>query len=283
VVASAVREIAEGKGAVAFERTGARTVLREARATSPLQLLTPRNHGHAAWVIVASLGGGLVDGDALGLDVHVGRGAAALLGTQASTKVYRCPERACRQDLRANVEADGVLVAIPDPVACFAGARYEQSVRVDLDASASLVLVDAFTAGRSARGERWDFLRYASRTTVTRGGATILLDAILLDPAHGALRARMGRFDAFATLVVVGPRTAAIRAAALAVPEAPIGGPDRTRSTAAPIHASASPLGDDGAIVRVAGASTELVSAALRERLAGVAALLGDDPYARKW
>ena len=282
-MATSEREVAAGRGAVAFERAGDRTVLRAARATSPLQILTPRNHGHGAWVIVASLGGGLVDGDAIDLDVHVGRGAAALLGTQASTKVYRCPERACRQDLHAIVEADGVLVAIPDPVACFAGARYEQSVRVDLDASASLVLVDAFTAGRSARGERWDFLRYASRTTVTRGGAPILHDGILLDPAHGALRARMGRFDAFATLVIVGPRAAEIRAAALAAPEAPIGGPGRAPRAAAPIRASASPLGDDGAIVRIAGASTEIVSAALRERLAGLAALLGDDPHARKW
>ncbi len=273
VVATSDREVAAGRGAVAFELSGARTVLRTVRAATPLQLLTPRNHGHGAWVVVASLGGGLVDGDAVQLDVEVGAGAACLLGTQASTKVYRCPERTCRQALHARVAADGVLVAIPDPVACFAGARYEQSVRVDLAASASIVLVDAFTSGRSARGERWDFVRYASRTTLTREGAPLLLDATLLDPAHGDLRARMGRFDAFATLVVAGPRAAGLRAAALAAPAPP---------TAALVTAS-SPLGDDGAVVRFAGTSVEIVTVALRDRLAGLDAILGDDPFARKW
>ena len=37
-----------GSGQLAFERAGAATVLRVARAESPLRLLTPRNHGHAA-------------------------------------------------------------------------------------------------------------------------------------------------------------------------------------------------------------------------------------------
>jgi urease accessory protein len=268
------REITAGRGTVAFERAGARTVLRAARAESPLRLLTPRNHGHAAWVVTASLGGGLVDGDAVRLDVSVGPGAAGLLGTQASTKVYRCPTGTCRQDLSARVGEAGVLVILPDPVACFAGARYEQSARIELSASASLVLVDAFTAGRSARGERWDFARYAARTTVSREGRLLLADAIVLDPAHGDLRARMGRFEAFATLAVFGPWAAPLREAALAGAGARPGGP---------AVSAASPLGDDGAVVRVAGISVEAVTAAVRERLAGLGALLGDDPFARKW
>src|SRR5262249_30292242 len=83
------------------------------------------------------------------------RGRAGSLGTEASTKVSRGRGGACRQALSARVAEDGVLVMVPDPVACFAGARYEQAVRIELAASATLVSVDAFTAGRSARGERW--------------------------------------------------------------------------------------------------------------------------------
>ena len=66
-----------------------RTVVATAFAASPLRLLTPGNHGDAAWVFLASLGGGLLDGDRIDIDVDVGEGASALLGTQASTKVYR--------------------------------------------------------------------------------------------------------------------------------------------------------------------------------------------------
>lgn len=267
---------APGRGAVSFARRGERTILHRARATSPLKLLTPRNHGHAAWVVVASFGGGLVDGDALHLEVDVGDGAAGLLGTQASTKVYRCPTSACRQDTRARVAEGAILVMIPDPVACYAAARYEQSLRIDLAATASLVLVDAFTAGRSARGERWDFHRYAGRTAVDRAGRPLVRDAVVLDPAQGELRARMGRFDAFATLVLTGPRAAPLAAAALgsAVPA-----PARR----APLLEATSPLGDDGAVLRIAGSSIEEVTRAVRAHLAGLGALLGDDPFARKW
>jgi urease accessory protein len=264
-----------GRGTLAFVRCGAKTVLREARATSPLKLLSPKNHGSAAWVFAATFGGGLVDGDAIAIDVEVGEGASALLGTQASTKVYRCPSSECRQDLRARVASGALLVSVPDPVACFAGARYAQSAHVELDAEASLVLVEAFTAGRSARGERWDFARCASRTLVRRGGAPLVLEALLLDPAHGDLRARMGRMDAIATVLLAGPRVRSLRDAALAL------APPLARS--APLVAAASPIGDDAAIVRIAATTVEAATRAARERLAGLAGLLGDDPFARKW
>src|SRR4051812_10112992 len=79
-----------GWGELAFERAGAATVLRTVRARSPLRLLTPRNHGHAAWVFAATFGGGLVEGDAIRLEVTLGPEATGLVGTQASTKIYRC-------------------------------------------------------------------------------------------------------------------------------------------------------------------------------------------------
>jgi urease accessory protein len=264
-----------GSGAAVFARRGARTILRAARASSPLHLLTPRNHGHGAWITAATFGGGLVDGDALRLDLDLEVGAAGLVGTQASTKVYRCPRGACRQDVRARVADGAILVIVPDPVACFAGARYEQSSAVDLAPTGSLVLLDTFTAGRSGRGERWDFQRCAARTAITRAGALVLHDALVLDPAQGDLRARMGRFDAIATLVLAGPRTASMRDAALAA-QSPI-------RRAAPLVEAASPVGDDAAVVRIAGTTVEAVTAAARARLAGLADLLGDDPFARKW
>ena len=264
-----------GAGDLAFERAGAATVLRTARSTSPLRLLTPRNHGHAAWVFAATFGGGLVDGDTVRLDVTLAPGSTSLVGTQASTKVYRCPTSTCRQDLVARVGSSALLVLVPDPVVCFAEARYEQSIAVDLAPGASLVLVDTFTAGRSARGERWQFARYAARLAVTRQGAPLLHDAMILDPAHGALAPRFGRFDAVATIVLFGPQARSLRAHAIERAPAP--------SRASAIVEAVSPIGDDGALIRIAGASIEATSAAVRGYLAELGAILGDDPFARKW
>jgi urease accessory protein len=45
----------------------------------------------------------------------------------------------------------------------------------------------------------------------------------------------------------------------------------------------ASPLGEHGAILRLAATSTERARREIRRVLAFVAVLIGDDPWARKW
>jgi urease accessory protein len=292
------RGAAPGTARLAFQRpaTGGRTSLVEAFATSPLRILTPRNHGDAAWVFLASLGGGLVDGDRLDVQVDVAAGAAALVGTQASTKVYRSRDLpvaalapaalagelagvsargGCSQRLRARVGAGATLSVLPDPVVCFADARYEQRIDVALEPAASLCLLDGYTSGRSARGERWAFSRYASRTTILRGERRAVVDATLLDPRHGPLGERMGRFDAVLSLLVVGPAFASVREAML-VPPASRAAPDA-------LVIAASPLGDDACVLRVAAERFETASRALRSSFAALARVLGDDPFARKW
>src|SRR6185295_14627678 len=121
-------------------------------------------------------GGGLVDGDAIALDVSVGKGAVVVLFTQSSTKAFR---GASAQTIRAEVE--GTFVLLPDPVAAFAGARYRQRVDVALRGAGACVLLDGFTSGRAAYGDRWAMDALDLRTTVTREGKTILRDALFLD------------------------------------------------------------------------------------------------------
>jgi urease accessory protein len=234
----------------------------------------PRNHGDAAWVFLASLGGGLVDGDRLEVRADVAEGASALLGTQATTKVYRSP-RGCSQRLDVRVDDDAALAVLPDAVVCFAGARYVQSIDVTLAPNASLLVLDGYTCGRSARGERWAFDRYASRTVVARGGHPIFVDATLLDPAHGPIDERMGRFDVVLSLLAIGPKFAAVRDAMLTRSSSPSPGDRAILAT--------SPVRGDGALVRVASERFECAAALLRPSFVSLARVLGDDPFSRKW
>ena len=48
-----------GQGAIRIARRGRRSVAERVAAASPLRLLTPRNHGDAAWIYTSSFGGGL--------------------------------------------------------------------------------------------------------------------------------------------------------------------------------------------------------------------------------
>jgi urease accessory protein len=265
----------QGLGVLEFTRVGARTVLTRAFATSPLKFLNPRRADQSASVYLATYGGGLVGGDRIDVSIGVGPGAAALVTTQASTKVFRSPLGA-RQDLRAQVAGDGLLALLPDPVTCFAGASYRQEQHIHLDATASLVLVDRLTAGRIESGERWRFDEYANRLFIWQGDRLVLHDAVVLTGEDGDVAARFGRVNCLAVVVLAGP---ALAATAARLTETI----DSTPLTRRPdLLASAAPFGDAGAIFRFASHSVEDLALALRRDLGIVATLLGDDPWIGK-
>jgi len=279
---------APGCGVLAVHQVGGESRVTQARAHSPLHLLTPRVAGvggRAAWVFVATFGGGLLPGDRLALDVTVGEAATALVGTQAQTKVFRAGAAGgATQRVRAEVAPGGLLVWLPDPVACFADARWEQTLELHLGEAGSAVLVEGVTAGRSARGERWAFARVAMRTRVWAPGL-VLDDGLELDAAHGALPARLGRMGALATVTAFGPRAAPVAEALRAAGRAPLGprGADIVLAVSEVGGGAAAGSGAAGVVARLAGVAVEPVLRAVRELLAGVTALVGDDPFARKW
>jgi urease accessory protein len=267
---------APGRGAIAVARRDGRSVVTRAYATSPLRLLTPANHGNGAWVYTSSFGGGLVDGDQIHLDVHVGPGATAYLSTQSSTKVYRSPT-GTTATIHAVVAAGGLLVVAPDPVVPFAGARYRQVQRFDIGGDAGLVVVDSLHCGRRASGERWCFADYESTVEMSVEGRLRVYDVVALRRSDGNLASRMGRFNVLAMALVAGralqTETADVLAQASAHPAA--------RRLEQVI--SASSLGDDACLVRIAGTSAERAGRTLRELLRFVPARLADNPWARKW
>ena len=248
-------------------------------ARSPIKLLTPRLRGESVWAYTSSFGGGMVAGDRTRLEVTVDAGARCFLSTQASTKVYRNPERLpCSHELAARVGADALLILAPDPVQCFADSSYEQRQHFALEASANLLLVDWISAGRPARGERWSFHHYSSRNEVERDGRKLLIDALRLDSKDGALDARFrgGRFNCLATVALFGPRLAGPAREILDWCSAqPIAAKANLAFAASPRH--------EGAVLRFAGASVEEVGRAIHDRLGFVRHLLEDDPWSRKW
>jgi urease accessory protein len=265
-----------GCGAICVVDTGERSVVTTAYARSPLKLLVPRNHGRAAWIYTSTYGGGLVDGDHIALHVDVGQDAALFLSTQAATKVYRSAG-GTKANVYATVAARGLLVAAPDPIVCFAGARYEQTQDFELVDDGSIVLMDSFSSGRRAFGERWAFEEYVSRIRIRRNGRLYLHDAVALRAADGNLAIRMGRFDALGLVALVGTALGAhIQTAIAKAARSPVTRrPDQL--------VAVTPLGDLGCVIRILGQSMERVAATMRDLACSVPTLLGDDPWTRKW
>lgn len=271
---AASRPLAAGHGALAIALVSGRSAVVERHAASPLRLLCPRNSGHAAWTYTSTFGGGLVDGDDVRLRVDVRAGASALLSTQASTKAYPAA-LGTRQTIEATVDEGALLVVLSDPLVLFAGARVETLLDVRLAEGATLVAVEGLAAGRIARGERWQAARCQTRVRLRRHETPVLDDALLLDPEHGDVAARMGPFDAWANVVLTGPAVAVPAEQLLTRPRAP------TRLDHAALEL-ASPIAG-GCLLRIAGRSTAILSDRVRQALACVAPLLGDDPFTRRW
>jgi urease accessory protein len=265
-----------GTAHLTFARAGSRTILARSYATSPVKLFATRTQEPACWVYAATLGGGLVGGDELRTTIDVAPGARALLATQASTKVYRSL-RPATQSISASIADDALLAVVPDPIVCYAGADFSQRQHYELQARGNLVVVDWITSGRHGSGERWAFARYESRIDFTRGGSRILYDGLVLGGAAGSVGERMGRFQVCLTAALTGPLVNEAATALVA------------RTSQRPIVSngdlieSAVPLADGGALLRIAGVSVEQVGQRLRDDLAFLLPLLGDDPWSRKW
>lgn len=247
------------------EKVRQRSVVVGSRAQSPLQLLNPANEGEGAWVYLASLGGGFVGEDALGLEVEVRDGATLFLSSQASTKAYRASRSSF--SMRARLGSAAAFVLWPQPVTCFKGARLDQVQHVSMPKDASVLLVDAFTAGRIARKERWAFESLRSRLHVDVEGTPWLREGVWLDPRHGRLEERLHGLDGFATVAMRGPKFATL-ARQLHEANAQLA-PQQVLVTSSPR--------DDGLVVRIAAPTVEGLLSQLQHSLkAAVEAALGD-------
>ena len=271
--------MAAGEGGIAVESVAGQSTRTSSWATNPLKLIVPRPRGSSVWAYSSNFGGGLLAGDQIQLKLSLGADTRCFFSTQASTKVYRNPrQRPCGHRLSASLGNNSLLVLAPDPVQMFARSSYEQRQEFHLQMRAGLVLVDWCSAGRVARGERWAFTRFHSRNEIFLGRERVLLDSLLLDPAHGPLDAphRMGRFNCLALVALIGEP---VRSSATRILEEISRRPIDRRSS---LICSASPLAD-GALLRLAGEQTEAVGGEIHRHLSSLRDLLGDDPWERKW
>lgn len=265
----------KGRAALEIKIVFGESTVTSAFAANPLKLLTPVPRGPGVWAYTSSFGGGLVAGDQTQLDISIGAGARCFLGTQSSTKVYRNPlRRPCSHTTKAGLDAGAILVFAPEPVQAFADSRYSQRQEFHLAGGAGLVLLDWFTSGRAARGERWAFAHFESRNDVFLDGERVFVDSIQLDST--ATAERMGRFNCLASLLLIGQPLAGVTETLLRdIGQRPVEKRAATITSASPMR--------EGVLLRVAGEEVEAVRHELQKQFFFLRDLLGDDPWTRKW
>jgi urease accessory protein len=196
--------------AITVDRDGATSRLTRCLGFPPIKFINPRPLQGSCQVYVSNYGGGLVDGDSIGMRVDCNPGARLYLGTQSSTKVYKSGAKGgCRQETIGTVHANSLAVVCPDPVVPFAGSRYRQIQSWEVHPEGDLILFDWLQPGRTARGEVFACEELRTELRVVRpGGIPVMSERFGMDPeSQDPFRCgSFGKFRSFLCVYLIGPR-----------------------------------------------------------------------------
>lgn len=193
------------------------TALKKVTYQYPLKLISPSPTSYQKSVLAFLLtyGGGLVGGDQVHLFIDVKENAKLSIVTQGHTKVFKSASSriVTRQNLEVNIERGACLCLLPDPVQPFEESVYEQKQIFKVGEGANVCLLDWVSAGRTARGENWDFTSWKGRNEIWSGGRLLLRDNVIIegdlagDERAGTmlLKKKMHELSLFGTLVLKGP------------------------------------------------------------------------------
>ncbi len=159
---------------------------------------------------VHNLSGGILDSDALQFQMDLGAGAQAQVTSTGATRIYRSrsAEGLASQRMHVSIAAGAYLEYLPDQLIPFAGSRFEQTARVELEHGASLIWWDRVAPGREASGEVFQFHSLASHFELAACGQPVAIERWTLSPlaASHVTRldsiARLGPFRHFASCYV---------------------------------------------------------------------------------
>lgn len=187
-------EPGEGRSVLAGRYAGA--PFGSVRATYPDESGIPE-------VQITNPAGGLLGGDDLELDVTLASGSSATITTQGATKAYRGEES--RQLSTFRVGDGSFLEYLPHHLIPFSGSGHRQSTRFVLHGASGLMAWEAYSAGRLARGERFDFDSLSGSTRLYVDGAPVASDGLELPGIHPPDGEHFGGYSYLATIFVVAP------------------------------------------------------------------------------
>ena len=155
---------------------------------------------------IHNVSGGILDTDALHWQVDVAPRAFAQITSTGATRVYRSrsADRVATQKAIVTVAEDAYLEYLPDQLIPFAGARFEQSARIELKQGASVIWWDMVAPGREASGESFLYESLACTLELIACGEQILTERWTIAPLVSKLDSatRLGPFRHFASCYV---------------------------------------------------------------------------------
>lgn len=198
---------AKGNGLVHVEQRHGRSRIARLFQEGCAKIRMPHVTRDPFEAILINTAGGLTGGDRLHWTVHAGEGTSAVVTTQACERIYRSPESEAIVETRLTAERGTHLAWLPQETILFDRSALSRRLDVDMDRSASVLLVEAVVFGRQAMGEVVKEARFHDRWRVRTGGKPIHAEDFRLGPdlATELSRAAItGGRRALATVMLLG-------------------------------------------------------------------------------
>lgn len=184
-----------------------RTRLSTLYTRAPLKIAKTFSLGSALSVCVMDASPGLLAGDYYDFNWHLMPQADVHITTQGFTRVHPSHDNLCRIQQKITLENSAHFEVFPEPLMLYKDAALSAETVIDITGNASLLMGEVFCAGRTGRGECWDFASYKNGLRVRLDGRLIYINQSAMRPPIFAPQS-VGVFENFthnATFLAFGP------------------------------------------------------------------------------
>lgn len=165
-----------------------------------------RENGTVPLLYIIGLGGGYVEGEKYKYIFTLKDNAKAVITTQASTKVYKSPNKiATEQETSIYLERNSVLEYITDSLILYKDAVYKQKNNIYMDKSSTLIYSDGITSGWAPDGSNFSYNTVQLKNNIYIDNELVLLDNLVINPRENDV-SKLGFFEeylCFGTLIVI--------------------------------------------------------------------------------
>ncbi len=259
---------ARGEITLSVQASPRGTVLDNLRQSGSLKALFPRTNSPALEAVLVNTAGGITGGDRFAVRADTAADTVLTLTSQTAERAY-CAQggQVGRLQTRIRIGAGAHVSWLPQETILFQGSALARTLRVDMQAGASFLMVEPLVFGRTAMGEVLTDAQFSDRIEIVRAGTVAYLDAITL---RGNIAARLVR-------PALGGGAGAMASLVYIAPDAPALLPPLRGLLGA--TAGASLLGEDMIVLRCLAQDSYL----LRQTLIPALALLTKDNIPRCW
>lgn len=195
-----------------------RSIMRHWERRAPL-IVQQELYFDRAWpelpcVYILSSGGPNIEGDRYGQHFTVGKNAYAHITTGAATKLATMHNNYSSLDQHITLEAGAYLEYLPEPIIPCRNTRYISDTEIIIDPTATLFYSEIYLCGRKHYGERFNYDILSLRTRAYRAdGEPLFCEKMVIEPKRQAVcrLGAMGRYDIFATAIILTPQAEAER------------------------------------------------------------------------